>query len=419
MTFDRHGEREARKSLVEKKKLHENKSFWAKTPRISVRHHQKPPVGSCDVLIIGSGISGALVAEHLCDGTRDVMMVDRRKPMRGSSLDSTAMIQHEIDIPLHQLARKIGEDSAIRAWRRSRDAVTSLVDLVHSLEIDCSMQAKRTLYLAGNEFGSRALRTEAGLRKKAGIEARYLDRDTTAKEFAIDRPASIVSSDSASANPAQLTAGLIRIAQARGLKLASPVEVTDVQSFWDRVACATSDGRLITARHVVFCSGYEFLKRLESRKHAVISTWAIAARPRGSVPGWLENHLVWEASDPYLYLRMAADGSIISGGEDEDSADAFDDPVKLTVNTQTIIAKTEALLGIRLYPPHSRWASPFGNTSTELPFIGAVPGLENVYAVMGFGGNGITFSKIAAEIIRGEINGSKDRDAELFSFPET
>lgn len=37
---------------------------------------------------------------------------------------------------------------------------------------------------------------------------------------------------------------------------------------------------------------------------------------------------------------------------------------------------------------------------------------------MGFGGNGITFSKIAAEIIRGEINGSKDRDAELFSFPE-
>jgi NADPH-dependent 2,4-dienoyl-CoA reductase/sulfur reductase-like enzyme len=109
MTSDRRGKPETGKSLVEKKKLHENRSFWAKTPRISVRHHQSLPTRSCDVLIVGSGISGALMAEHLCDGTRTVVMVDRRKPVRGSSLDSTAMIQHEIDIPLQQLERMIGK----------------------------------------------------------------------------------------------------------------------------------------------------------------------------------------------------------------------------------------------------------------------------------------------------------------------
>jgi glycine/D-amino acid oxidase-like deaminating enzyme len=419
MTSDRRGKPETEKSLVEKKKLHENRSFWAKTPRISVRHHHSLPTRSCDVLIVGSGISGALMAEHLCDGTRTVVMVDRRKPVRGSSLDSTAMIQHEIDIPLQQLERMIGENRAARAWRRSRDAVNSLVKLTHNLDISCSMQAKRALYLAGDELGARALKTEAERRERAGIEAGFLDRDATLHEFAIDRPASIVSSDSAQANPAQLTAGLIRVAQARGLMLASPVEITDVQPVGDIVACATGEGRLITARHVVFCSGYEFLKRLESPKHKIISTWAIAAKPRSAVPGWLKDYLVWEASNPYLYLRMAADGSIIAGGEDEESASAFDDPDKLSANTQTIVAKTEALLGISLYPPHSRWASPFGNTNTGLPFIGEVPGLENVYAVMGFGGNGITFSKIAAEIIGCEIDGQRDRDADLFSFPKT
>ncbi|MDZ7600564.1 MAG: FAD-dependent oxidoreductase [Hoeflea sp.] len=404
-------------ALVDKKTLHESTSYWAKTPRISVRHFAKLPSRTCDILIVGSGISGALMAEHLCDGERNVMMVDRRPPVRGSSLDSTAMIQHEIDVPLHVLARKIGEENAMRAWRRSRDAVRSLVELVGSLDIDCSLEAKRTLYLAGDELGPRALKVEARLREKAGIDARLLDGESTASEFGIDRPASIVSRDSASANPAQMTAGLIRAAQARGLKVVSPIEIADVMPVGDHVACATSDGQLIVARHVVFCSGYEFLKRLESPRHSIISTWAIAAKPRSAVPDWLREFLVWEASDPYLYLRMAKDGSIIAGGEDEDAPEAFDDPEKLKDKTNRIVTKIEKLLGVKLYPPHSRWAAPFGNTTTGLPFIGPVPGLKNVHAVMGFGGNGITFSKIAAEIIKAEISGRTDRDADLFRFP--
>ncbi len=417
MKSDRRGSHDADEALVEKKKLHENTSCWAKTPRISVRHFRNLPSQTCGILVIGSGISGALMAERLCDGKRDVMMVDRREPVRGSSLDSTAMIQHEIDVPLHVLARKIGEDKAMRAWWRSRDAVRSLVDLVDDLGIVCSMRAKNTLYLSGDELGPRSLGTEARIRQKAGIDASFLDRAATQSEFGIDRPASIVSKDSASANPAQLTAGLIRGAQSRGLRVVSPVEITDVLPVDGRVACATADGQLIIARHVIFCSGYEFLKRLQSPRHSIISTWAIAAKPRSAVPEWLPDFLVWEASDPYLYLRMATDVSVIAGGEDEEDPHAFDDPAKLAARTDRIVAKVEDLIGVKLYPPHSRWAAPFGSTDTGLPFIGAVPGLENVHAVMGFGGNGITFSRIAAEIVAAAITGGKDPDADLFRFP--
>jgi len=35
---------------------------------------------------------------------------------------------------------------------------------------------------------------------------------------------------------------------------------------------------------------------------------------------------------------------------------------------------------------------------------------------LGFGGNGITFSVIAAEIIRDMITGKRNKDASLFSF---
>ena len=36
---------------------------------------------------------------------------------------------------------------------------------------------------------------------------------------------------------------------------------------------------------------------------------------------------------------------------------------------------------------------------------------------MGYGGNGITFSRIAAELVRSELTGVRDADAALFAFP--
>ena len=35
---------------------------------------------------------------------------------------------------------------------------------------------------------------------------------------------------------------------------------------------------------------------------------------------------------------------------------------------------------------------------------------------MGYGGNGITFSRIAAELIRSELTGGQDQDAEHFAL---
>ena len=58
----------------------------------------------------------------------------------------------------------------------------------------------------------------------------------------------------------------------------------------------------------------------------------------------------------------------------------------------------------------------FGTTRTGLPLIGKLPGNPRVHAVMGYGGNGITFSRIAAEIVLADLTGATDADAALFAF---
>ncbi|RYY85964.1 MAG: FAD-binding oxidoreductase, partial [Chitinophagaceae bacterium] len=62
------------------------------------------------------------------------------------------------------------------------------------------------------------------------------------------------------------------------------------------------------------------------------------------------------------------------------------------------------------------WAGIFAGTPDGLPFIGTVPAQPHTAYVLGFGGNGILFSVLAAQIITALMQGKKPKEATLFSF---
>ncbi len=165
---------------------------------------------------------------------------------------------------------------------------------------------------------------------------------------------------------------------------------------------------------MVCCTGYELLPAIPLAGHSIASTWAIATEPVPTLPAWLRSTLLWEASDPYLYLRTTADGRIIAGGEDEDSATRHANPALLHDKSARVTRKVEALLPSVALKVAYRWAGAFGASPTGLPIIDRVPGLRHCYALAGFGGNGITHSVIGAEVIARAIAGSPDPDARLF-----
>ncbi len=324
------------------------------------------------------------------------------------------MIQHEIDVPLCVLTTMIGKRDAARVWQRSAQAVERLIELVNDLSISCSLERKRTLFLAGDQYGVRSLKKEVRARHKANIGAELLTSQTLLKRHGISRTAAIESAISASANPAQMTSGLLRHAARMGAEIVSGVEVKDVRSICDSVVVSTDAGAMISARHAIFCTGYEFLESLANKNHRVISTWALASRPRLPRPDWLDDYLVWEGSDPYLYFRATPDGRVIVGGEDESDEQAYKSEAKIVAKTKTLIEKVADIIGIEIGKPDFRWAAPFGTTPDGLPMIGSVPGMPGVFVTMGFGGNGITFSQIAAELVSSEIFDHRDPDWDLF-----
>ena len=368
-----------------------------------------------DVLVVGMGISGAMMAEALTADGHQVICIDRRGPLKGSTAATTALVACDIDQPLSTLSKMVGRASAQQTWRRSRLAVSNLAGRIAELGINCGLSRTPSLYLAGTMLGPSELRDEAEARQLAGIGATYLTPAPLAETFGIDRGGAILSHGNIALDPRKLTAGLLLKSLERKARFYAPVEATVIEDSAEAVVVATRDGPTITARHVVLATGYELVDIVPATAHRIISTWAIATRPQ-SRKIWPHAAFIWEASDPYLYVRATVDGRVVCGGEDEDFVDEArrDD---LIADKSTRIAEKLALIVPHLDTrPEFAWTGSFGTTTTGLPYIGAIPRHPRIHAVMGYGGNGITFSQIASEIVSASINGQSDTDAELFAF---
>jgi glycine/D-amino acid oxidase-like deaminating enzyme len=376
-------------------------------------------MASCktDVLVVGAGISGILVAHALASRGKRVIIVDRRGPLQGSTPASTSLLQFEIDTPLIRLRRMVGTRPANAAWLRSLAALRSLRATISAQHIHANVAVRRSLLLAGPSLDASALAAEARARQGIGLPSQYLSGRALRRDFGLQRQAAIVSEENLIANPRALGAGLLRRALAAGARLRAPHEIVDLDANSRRVVARTQDGMAIECGHAVFCCGYEMPAWVPTAGHRIASTWVMATRAQPHAL-WPEAALIWEAAEPYLYVRATADGRVICGGEDEPYSDAGRRDSQIGTKTRILERKLRELMPQLDTRAQFSWTGSFGQSSTGLPTIGAIPALPRCFAVLGYGGNGITFSALAAQLIAKAIFGDADEDQALFAFDE-
>jgi len=382
-------------ALTRKLHLQTGQSIWQsrRCPRVPESKLMRDIV--CDALVIGAGISGALIAESLSDAGHSVVIVDRRGAIRGSTAASTSLIQYELDKPLTKLAEKAGRERAERMWRRSRLAVDALRE-------------------RSRQFGIRA---EAEARRRAGFNTTFLEKREVQMRYGIRGRSALLSYDNFSADPRRLATGFLRAAIERGTRLYAPVEVAEIRATRRGVEAGTTHRPVIRCKALVYATGYEMPNAISTRTHKIFSTWAIATRsqPRAL---WPSRCFIWEAADPYLYMRVSPDCRVICGGEDEEFSDEAARDALLLPKKVKIERKLKAMFPGLDTRAEFAWCGSFGFSTTGMPTIGAIPGLPNCYVAMGYGGNGITFSMMAAQMLRGLITGTGDPDSDLVSLPD-
>ena len=179
--------------LTQKRKLKAGTSIWQAHGTPKLNRPEAVKADGLDVIVVGTGISGALVADALLNSGLRVLAVDRRKPMTGSTPASTALLQFELDTPLTILSRKIGKNNAMRTWLRSASTVQALAGRIRDLAIDCDFTERSSLYLSGDVLDAGKLAKETEARKRIGLRSELLGRKELLDLTGIRRSAAIIS----------------------------------------------------------------------------------------------------------------------------------------------------------------------------------------------------------------------------------
>jgi glycine/D-amino acid oxidase-like deaminating enzyme len=115
-------------------------------------------------------------------------------------------------------------------------------------------------------------------------------------------------------------------------------------------------------------------------------------------------------------LRTTQDGRAMIGGEDTLFKSEILRDKLLPKKAQKLMTRFHELFPDIPARLDFAWAGTFGQTRDGLAYIGQTEEFPGAHFALGFGGNGITFSVIAAEIIRDTICGKVNPDAFLFRF---
>ncbi len=391
--------------------------FWAIKNGLM---HAFPPLREsirCEVAVVGGGITGAVIADELTTHGFEVAVLEERDVAWGSTAASTALLQYELDTHLVDLATRYGEAQAVQAYRACAAGIPRLRALAASVR-DVGFATQDSFYLASRARDVEGMRDECALRARHGFPVEWLDAGAIADRFGITAPGGILSRLGARLDPYRMTSRLLIRLERRGVRVFDRTAIATIEPTARGVTLRTAEGLTVRCRHLVVAAGYVAQRWIGQRVARNRSSYAFVTNPvEPEALGALAHTLMWESARPYLYLRSTADGRLLVGGED----DAVDVPARrdrrLLKKARLLARKARQLLPALTFRPAFSWAGTFAETSDGLPIFGPHPQFgPRVRFAMAYGGNGIPFSVVGADLIRADLERRRHPLAALFSF---
>lgn len=372
-----------------------------------------PPPAGCDVVIIGAGITGSLLADALSAEGLSVAILDRRAPGCGSTAASTSLLTYEIDVGLKELGAMIGVEPAVRAYHVSLGALNDLARITASLPDHCGFARTSSICLATRRRHRGGLEEEAELRQRHGLEAEFWPPARVEETYGFPSYGALHTETAGVLDPVRLTRALLDRAAGRGATLLSHTPARDVRQEGTALAVVTGRGD-IRARWVVYAMGYEMPAQLRAGMVALHSTYALVTEPLESFGPWRGQCVVWETARPYHYMRATEDARVMIGGDDVPFKDADWRDRLLPGRTRRLEKQLAKWLPTLTTETAFVWAGTFGETRDGLPYIGAMEDCPQALFALGYGGNGITFGAVASRIVTDICLGRPNDDASLF-----
>lgn len=372
-----------------------------------------------EIVVVGAGITGALISHALREAGYKVVVIDKGDVAYGSTAATTAMLQYEVDVSLVDLSKKIGHFGAALCYHAGVEALDDIQKLVNSEKFDCSYEKKDSLLIAHSEKAAVDLKEEFELRKKVGLPVKWLSAPQVKKEYGLKCFGAILSSKAGNLDAYKLTHCLLNKnvkARKNPIQVYDQTPIKKVTETSRSVKIEMENGHHISCEHIVYCTGFQATEMIKEKIADLFDTYAVISEENLNLPKSLCKTLVWDTNNPYLYMRTTDDSRFLVGGEDSGfRMNILREKLKKT-RSQNLINSLKEIAPKIDFVEDFTWAGTFGQTKDGLPYIGKSPEFKRSYFVLGFGGNGITYSVQAMKILVQLIQGEESELANYYRF---
>ena len=375
--------------------LHHGRLYWPTTINKTISFPELAQSITCDVLIIGGGMSGTIMARMLADYDINTVLIEKEEIGSGSTSANTGLLQFSNDAMLVDLIDRFGKEKAVYFYKLCSKAIDELEKYNAYLPEPTDFKRSESLYFATNDHHVKKLKNEYDAMVKHGFQADYLESTAIDHLYSFHAPSGIYTKSEAEVNPYQFALSLAKHAAQLGCHLYEHTEILSHHFSKNELYFETEKGE-IRAKHVVYATGYGTQEFAKTKGALLERTYTIATEPIDHFTGWHNRSLIWETDRPYHYLRTTSDNRILIGGLDA----KLTKEEQLENNSNLLLEKLHSMFPEIKTSIAFEWSAIFGSTKDGLPFIGKHPKYEGVYFMLGYGGNGTVYSMLGAEILK-------------------
>jgi len=342
-----------------------------------------------DVAIIGGGITGISTAYLLQAAGKKCILFESNNLCFGTTGGTTAHLNTLLDTPYTTIIKNFGKENAQLVAKATAEAIDLIKTNIEQHKIDCEFEEACAYLFSQTNGQTEELDEIYEACQEVGLDVSY----NLSLPVNIEFEKAIEVRGQGKFHPVKYVYALAKAFEEAGGIILQHTRVHGIEDT-EGITVETDNGNfraanLVYATHIP--PGVNLLQmRCEPwRSYAMSFTIKGKNYPRD---------LVYDMYDPYHYIRsQKIDGKeyLIVGGDDHKTGEQE--------NTEASFLKLESYIRKHFDVDEIlfKWSSQYFEPADGLPYIGHLPGHPgNIFVASGYGGNGMTYSSVAALLLK-------------------
>ena len=381
------------------------KSYWIESinfPKFSSLNKNI----TCDVCIVGGGITGITLAYLLSKKNIKVALLEKDRLACSTTGNTTAKVTSQHGLFYSYLENSYGIDYAKRYLEANENAILDIENIINAENINCDFEMQDSYVFTEQTKYINQIKDEQKTLNKLGFNSEYL----TSVPLPIEVEAAIKFPNQAQFHPRKYLHGLINCIKNNDGLIFENSTVVDIKK-QDSTYTTFANNYSVSSKYVVMATKYPFINipGFYFMKMYQSTSYAIAVETSCE----LFNGIYINVEVPTMSFRTIKNNGkrlLLIAGSDHKTGAKID--LSNAYDSLEDIAK-------KMYPDtviKYKWNTEDCISLDKLPYVGVYSNLyPNMFVATGFKKWGITTSNIAAHIICDNILGIKNINDDLFT----